>query len=256
CSAERLQIRVDGQLDEQLRSPMAQRNVRNSTFAGGRLALGDRHIVEVVGSDAKLVAVDCKSAPERRWLGIDSPHWQLGGRKPQPFVSQWGAPYGGQQLQLPPGETIQIDLPATFISLAYVDRPDGGRAVVEINDRVVLEQPTNRAFSTTSGEEVWSENRRGIGPLPYGMHSVRIRAVDGPVAVLGLFSYDTRANRTQERVLRGSAYPGETITFSTPFQTRPLVQVVGGLSHKVADTTARQITFGGSGPGTYEIVGE
>ncbi len=95
----------------------------------------------------------------------------------------------------------------------------------------------------------------GYRPLPYGVHTVRVQAVDGPVAVLGLFSYDTRPNRTQERVLRGTAYPGETIVFSPPFQARPLVHTAGGLSHTVWPNP-RQVTFSGSGPGTYEIVGE
>lgn len=256
CKAERLQVRIDGQLDEQLRSPMPQRNVRNSTFAGGRLTLGDRHIVEVVGTDAQLVAVDCKTANERRWLGVDSPHWQIGKHEHQPFDSQWGAPYGARQLHLAAGESISIDVPATFLSLAYVDQPAGGRVVVEVDGRALLEQSTNIAFRTASGDEHYCENRRGIGPLPYGVHTVRVQAVDGAVAVLGLFSYDTRPNRTQERVLRGTAYPGETIVFSPPFQARPLVHTAGGLSHTVSGTTPRQVTFSGSGPGTYEIVGE
>ncbi len=256
CSAERLQIRIDEQLGEQPRLPTPKRTVRNSTFAGGRLALGDRHVVEVVGSEAKLVAVDCKSAHERRWLGVDSPHWQIGAHELQPFASQWGAPYGAWQLRLPEGESIQIDVPATFISLAYADQPNGGRLAVGVDGHVLLEQPTNIAFHSANGDELWSENRRGIGPLPYGTHTVRIQALDGSVAVLGLFSYDTRANRAQERVLRGTAYPGETILFSPPFKARPLVQAGGGLLCQTNETSMRQVTFGGNGPGTYEIVGE
>jgi hypothetical protein len=253
---ERVQISIDGQVDDQPRLSTPLRNVRNSTFAGGHLSLGDRHIVEVAGPEAKFTAVDCKRANERQWIGIDSPRWQIGKQVAEPFASQWGAPFGSQQLRLAAGETIAIDVPATFFSIAYVDQANGGQLVVEVDGREMLNQPTNVPFRTVGGEELLLENRKAVGPVAYGLHTIRLTAVAGPVSVLGLFSYDTRSNRANERVVRGTAYPGETITFTPPFKARPLVHCGGGLRFNASTTTATQVTFTGDGPGTYEIFGE
>ena len=73
-------------------------------------------------------------------------------------------------------------------------------------------------------------------------------------ALLGAFSYDTRSNRRQERVLRGTAYPGETLRFSTPFKARPIVLATGGL--KIKGVTPTEAQFAGDGPGGYEVIGE
>ncbi len=88
------------------------------------------------------------------------------------------------------------------------------------------------------------------------MHRVRLRALDGPVAVLGLFTYDSRPNRDFERRLTGTAIPGETVTFTLAFKARPLVLCHGGLSVRTADITPTQVTFSGEGRGTYEVIGE
>ena len=122
--------------------------------------------------------------------------------------------------------------------------------------REALRQPTNVPFRTVQGEMLLMENRRGIGPFPYGLHSVRLTAVGGSVVVLGVFSYDTRANRANERVVRGTAHPGETISFAPSFKARPLILCSGGLRVSPAGATAEQVTFAGEGPGAYELVGQ
>lgn len=81
-------------------------------------------------------------------------------------------------------------------------------------------------------------------------------ALDSPVKVLGVFTYDSRSNRKFERRLAGIAAPGETIEFTLPFKTRPLVICTGGLKVETEDVAIDKVTFSGTGDGTYEIVGE
>jgi len=257
CKDKQVQAAVDGQPSANRRgTAYAARNSRNSTFAAGRLSLGDRHVVEVVDAEARIVAVDTKTALNRQWVGVESPRWRRGELRPRPFQSQWGAPYGCWQVQIPAGQSIEIEAAGTFLSIAYVDQPDGGTLAAQVDDADRLAAPTNVAFRTVAGEELMMENRRGIGPLAYGLHSVRITAAGGPVALLGLFCYDTRSNRANERVLRGTAYPGETLWFSPPFAARPLVFCTGGLRASPAEVTAEQVRFAGQGPGAYQVVGE
>jgi hypothetical protein len=250
-------IRMDGQTDRgSRRRPMAKRDVRNSTFATGALALGDRHVVEVTGKEARLVAVDAKSVPGRQWIGVESPRWQLAALRPEPFASQWGAPYGTRQVRIPAGRSVTIELPGTDFSLAYLDQAAGGTLRVAIDGRDTLRQPANVAFTDAGGNPLYMENRRGIRGLPYGLHAIRVTADGGPVALLGIFSYDTRPNRAAERVERGIAHPGETVRFTSPFKARPLVFCTGGLQALSVDITATGVKFSGKGTGGYEIVGE
>jgi hypothetical protein len=253
----KVQVCVDGQpRPNNLCTPMARRDIRNSTFATGRLTLGDRHIVEVTGPEARLVATDAKIVPDRQWIGVESPRWQLAELRPQAFESDWGAPYGTRQVMLPAGKSVTLAAVGTFFSVAYVDRPDGGTLQVQVDGRDALRQPTHTAFRTATGQELWLENRRGMGPLPYGLHTLQVTASDGPLALLGVFSYDTRSNRMNERILRGTAAPGESISFSPPFRATPLVFCTGALSVATADLTPDTAKFSGSGTGSYEIVGE
>ncbi|NUP98474.1 MAG: hypothetical protein HUU35_01330 [Armatimonadetes bacterium] len=254
---EAVTVKVDGAEHRgSRRRPMGARDLRNSSFAVGRLTLGDRHVVEVAGTEARLVAADTKVVPGRQWHGVDSARWELAGLTPQPYTSAWGAPYGGVQVVVPVGQSIAIELPATDLSVAYVDRADGGLLRVDVSGQSRLEQATNVAFTDAAGEALWMENRKGIRNLPYGLHQVRLTAVEAPVAVLGVFSYDTRPNLANERVVRGQAVPGEALSFATPFAARPLVRTGGGLLVKSADLTPAGATFSGTGPGWYEFVGE
>jgi hypothetical protein len=216
--------------------------------------LGDRHIVEVAGHDARLAAVDAKTALERQWTGVDSPRWRLGALKSEAFASEWGAPFGARQLVIPAGQAVEIELAGTNFSVAYVDREQGGTLLVEVDGEQRLETRTNVPFVAASGESIYLENRRGLRGLAFGIHSLRIAAAERDVALLGVFSYDTRANRRHERVLRGTAYPGEMLKFSAPFKARPIVLATGGLQLKAS--TLSEVEFAGEGPGGYEIVGE
>lgn len=256
CKEGLVGVRIDGQESEgSRRRPTGARDLRNSTFATGLLSLGDRHVVEVVAA-ARLLAVDCKLVPGRQWTGVDSPRWQLGGLQPGEFPSQWGAPYGNRRVEIPAGKSVEVELPGTVLSVAYVDQASGGTLLVEVDGQESWRVATNQPFTTAGGEQLFMENRRGIQNLPYGLHRVRAAAVDGPVSLLGAFSYDTRANRANERVLHGTAFPGEVVRFSQPFAARPIVLTTGGLQ-VAADALGREeIRFSGHGPGGYEIAGE
>jgi len=74
--------------------------------------------------------------------------------------------------------------------------------------------------------------------------------------VLGVVTYDSRPNRDAERRLTGLTSPGDTIQLTPAFRARPVVICHGGLSARPEDITPAQITFSGSGPGGYEVVGE
>jgi len=119
-----------------------------------------------------------------------------------------------------------------------------------------LSQPTNASFVDAEKAEHFMENRKGILGLGFGLHTIRLEAADAPVAVLGLFTYDSRGNRQFERRLAGRAAAGETVAFSLPFKARPLVLCHGDLAVKTADITPAKVTFTGKGAGTYEVIGE
>ncbi|MCP4641455.1 MAG: hypothetical protein GY851_13520, partial [bacterium] len=145
---------------------------------------------------------------------------------------------------------------ATDLSVAYVDAHEAGTLKVFIDSVERLAQPANVPFVDVDGSQHYMENRKGILGLGYGVHTVRIEAADAPVAVLGLFTYDSRPNRAFERRLLGHATPGETVSFSQPFKARPMVLCQGGLAVQSADVTTSSVCFGGDSPGTYEIIGE
>jgi hypothetical protein len=257
CKDKWVQVMVDGTKPRNFERPSAtKRDIQNSTYAVGRLSLGDRHIVEVVGTEAHLIAVDAKTALNRQWLGVENRGWALGRLKPKPFQSQWGSPYGYYQLQIPEGKSAEVEAVGTFFSVAYVDQAGGGTLLTQVDGSDRLRQPTNVAFRMASGEALMMENRRGIGPVPYGLHVLRVTAVGSPVALLGIFAYDTRSNRSNERVICGTAFPGETVSFNPHFNARPLVLCTGGLRALTPDTTLEQVRLTGNSPGRYQIIGE
>src|SRR5207249_3384084 len=107
----------------------------------------------------------------RQWIGIESPRWTRSELQPEPFVSEWGAPYGAYQMRLPSGRSVEIDVPGTDFSFAYVDDAAGGVARVEIDGQERLRQPTHVAFVNAGGEKVYLEDRQGVRGLPYGLHT-------------------------------------------------------------------------------------
>jgi hypothetical protein len=247
--------RVDG-IAYSARRSTPRRDVRNSLFRFGRTRLGDRHILEIEGKGAVLTAVDAKVCPNRRFFPVSSGRWKAGGLPPAPFASEWGAPYGDTAIVLQPGKTLAIEVVATDVSLAYVDEKDGGGLNVRVDGEEKLVIEADKPYVTVDKRTFYLENRKGILGLPYGLHRVEVEAVDKPVRVLGLFAYDSRPNRAAERVLRGFAAAGETVTFSAPFRARPLVRCGGGLTARPEDITPRSVTFSGQGQGWFEVVGE
>ena len=127
---------------------------------------------------------------------------------------------------------------------------------VIIDGHPQLNQQTNIPYIDRTGKKHYIENRRGILGLPYGLHTVRLEAIDHPVTVLGIFAYDSRSNRQHERRLLGYASAGETLTLSPTFATRPVVVCHDGLQAKSEDITSSQIKFSGEATGTYEIIGQ
>ncbi len=238
------------------RRSMPRRDLRNSLFRYGRCRLGDRHVLEIAGKNAKLTYVDAKVCPNRRFFGVENPAWRLGGAKPVPFESQWGAPYGARQVLLAPGQAAEIDVIATDVSVAYVDAPRRGRLRVLVDGEEKLVQPTNQPFVDAEKRKHYMENRKGVLGLGYGWHTVRVEAADGPAALLGVFTYDSRSNRSNERRLVGRAAAGETVRFTPAFRARPVVLCRGGIEVKLKDLSPAQVTFSGEGEGWFEVVGE
>lgn len=251
-------IRLDGMPDEaSRRRPSRIRDNRNSTFATGRLSLGDRHIVEVTGKESSLIAADSKTALNRQWQPITSPRWQWQApTKAEPFASEWGAPYGDTLRTLLPASEATTDFVGTDLSIAYVEAANGGDLIVTVDGRELLHTATHHAFTDAANHKHYMENRKGIRGLSYGWHQVRVKASGKPVRLLGMFTYDTRSNRQAERVERGRAFPGESLRFAAPFSARPWIICHGGLQVKLDDVSPEGVTFSGSGEGSYEVVGD
>ena len=95
----------------------------------------------------------------------------------------------------------------------------------------------------------------GILNLGFGLHKVRLEAKEAPVAILGIFTYDSRSNQNFERRLVGLASGGEILNFTLPFKTRPLIICTGGLSIKKENISETKVEFSGTS-GSYEIIGE
>jgi hypothetical protein len=245
---------VDGSKFE-TRGSYPDYDLRNSMFRYGRCRLGDRHILEIVGENAELTYVDAKICPNRRIYPIDNPNWDLSGLIAENFASEWGAPYGSKKLILKPGKAVEIEVACTDISVAYIDMPHGGTLNVWIDNKLKLTQNTNIPFIDTDMRSNFMENRKGILNLGFGLHKIVIETKDAPVALLGIFTYDSRSNLNSERRLVGLAAGGEMLEFSLPFKARPLVICSGGLSVKKEDIAENKVKFSGTS-GSYEIIGE
>ena len=188
-----MKISIDGQPASHAghgRHSWSKPDPRNSSFLHGRLSLGDRHIIEIHGDDAKLVAVDCKVCPRRAFLDAESDEWQ-GAKSVLPFESAWGAPYGNRMFRLAPGASIEIEAPATDLSLAYLDQPTGGTLQMEVDGKQAWSQATDVPFEDSTGAKHFIENRRAITGLAYQKHRIRLQAQGSEVCVLGLFTYDS-----------------------------------------------------------------
>jgi hypothetical protein len=224
-------------------------------FRYGNCRLGDRHILEIVGKNPELTYVDAKICPNRRVFTIDNPNWNITGLTIEDFSSEWGAPFGSKELILKPGKSIQIEVACTDLSVAYVDMPKGGIIDVFIDNKFKLSQTTNIPFVDSDKNDNFIENRKGILNLCFGLHKVRLEAKEASVAVLGIFTYDSRPNLNSERRLTGLATGVEILEFTLPFKARPLVICTGGLTVKKEDIYETKVKFSGTS-GSYECIGE
>ncbi len=255
---ETVTVHVDGVVDEGSRRKATKaRDGRNSSFAKGRLSLGDRHIVEVSGNESAFIAADSKMAVNRQWRAIGYAPWRLSVKMEMlHYHSEWGAPYGETLATLSPDITASLSFTGTDVSIAYVDAADGGEMVVLVDGEEKLRTSTSQPFTDAEGKTLYMENRKGIRGLPYGWHEVVVKSASKTVHLLGAFTYDLRPNRSAERIERGESRGGDVITFSAPFKARPLVICHDGLTVNIEDVTTTSVKFSGEGLGSYEIVGE
>ncbi|MHB9138111.1 MAG: SGNH/GDSL hydrolase family protein, partial [Victivallaceae bacterium] len=237
---------IDGMEMEGRAGQYKEKNLRNSLFRHGALKLGDRHILEVP-ENVKISAIDAKICPNRTFYPVSNQLWKLGKLEIQPFNSSYGAPYGTAQVIIPAGESIQIETAATDISIAYADSENGGNMNVYADDKLRLAVPANIKYAFINNESQYLENRKGINGLPFGLHLVKIEATGKPVAVLGIFAYDSRPNSDFSRQFTGMAAAGQTVEFSVPFKARPAIFCSGNLQVKSSEITPSAVTFSGSG---------
>ncbi len=235
------------------RVPNSKRDERNSALAIGRLPLGERHFVEVTTPEAELIAVDAKTALNRRWHPISSALWEGRAATPERFASEWGAPYGEERLMLQPGQKVALSWAGTLASVAWLQQPGGGTLVASLDGAEPMKRATGELTKLAEGT-LHMEDRSALPQLPYGVHRLEVTAEGGPVALLGAFTYDTRANREAERVQAGIAAPGDRLTFSAAYQATPLVICAGGL--KVERVSPTEVIFSGTAPGNYQVMGE
>lgn len=246
---------VDGE-KKRLTRNSPSRDGRSCAFTVGKLSLGDRHVLEMTSTNSKINVADCRVCPGRQFFPVDSKLWNLAGKPVTDFASEWGAPYGSKQVVLPTGSVIEIDAAGTDLALAWVDSAQGGSFKVTIDGQERGTVATNAPFKDRAGKEYFLENRQGFRDLGFGLHNVRLEVTAGQVAVLGLFTYDTRSGRVPQRDLTGLAAAGETVTLTPPCRVRPVVTCSGGLTCAPQDVTTSAVKFGGAGTGSYRIEGE
>lgn len=236
-------------------SGSGQRDLRNSSYRWGRGELGERQVVEIVADELRIQAVDMKQIPGRRYFGMDHPLWRCPSAA-VPYESGWGAPFGSRQVVLEPGQTVSLLAAGTDFALAYVDREDGGTLEFTVDDGSPLLIPARVPYVSPSGQSFYMENRRAWRGLPFGLHRLQVRALEGPVALLGAYAYDLRPNRRRERLVSGLAAAGETVVFSPSFKAVPLIVCTDGLRVDPSAVQAGQVTFSGSGTGSFQAWGE
>jgi len=243
------EVFVDGVCRGRPRWP-TRYDLRNSFSRYGRLSFGDRHVLEV--NPAYLFnAVDAKRCLNRNYVGIESNLFSGGQGKVLPYESKTGFPYGRFVKILAPGESCTVSAAGSAFAPVWADTPAGGTLQVDVDGKKAFEAATNQPFTLRSGEKIFMENRKGIRGLPYGVHAVTFKALKAPVAVMGLYSYDLRSNRSNERVVRNFAADGVYV-FEPAFKATPVIRCSPGLALKSA--APDRALFAGSG--RFEAVGE
>lgn len=232
-----------------LSRPSPGYNVRNSFFRHGRLPLGDRHVIEL-SENFKFTFLDAKISPRRYYTGVESRLFS-GIKKPLPYKSQTGFPYGRFTAVLKPGESCQVNLAGNAFAVAWVDTPKGGLLQVDIDGVKKMELPANQPYIMQNKEKLFIENRKGIEGLFYGMHTVTLKALKAPVTIMGVYSYDTRSDLSWERRIHGTVSNSE-FKFEPAFKAVPIIDCRGSL--KLKQATREKAVF--SGTGTFTATGE
>ncbi|MFA5393418.1 MAG: hypothetical protein WC081_02515 [Candidatus Ratteibacteria bacterium] len=186
------EVMVNGKPVGEARVNFEERDLRNSYFRHGNLILGDRHVVEVAGANARITAIDMKVCPGRQFFGANNSQWSRGKVKVEPYSSVTGSPCGEHALVFDDGSTASIELAGSCFSLSWADIPNGGNLTLAIDDRLLWSNAANAPYKFLNGETVFIENRRSSGVLVYGPHKIKISSQGGTVLFLGIFSYDTR----------------------------------------------------------------
>jgi hypothetical protein len=168
-----------------------QRNIRNSSFAYGRLEIGRRHLVEIVGTNPTIISTDNKVALKKTFFPADSKLWNKK-VKIEEFKSEWGAPYGSKSFLLKEGESIDIQAKGNLFSVAYIDEKEGGKFTISVDNKKKIEVETNVPYKCANGNTYYMENKIPVTGFSYGQHKIRIKATAGTLRILGLYAYDTR----------------------------------------------------------------
>ena len=244
----RSDLYVDGiQTHKQRR--MCGFNLRNSFAQHGRLSFGDRHVVEAAAPFI-FGGVDAKQIVNRSYIGVESSLFSCS-KKAAAYKSQTGYPYGKYTVTLNPGESCAVSVIGNAFAITWVDVEKGGVLKAAVNGKTVFEVPTDKPFTLLTKEKLFMENRKGVQGLPYGVHEIKLTAVKAPVKVMGVFSYDLRANRSNERIVRGFSAGGE-FCFEPAFKAVPVIRCSGNL--KLVNASAGKAVF--SGNGQFEAIGE
>lgn len=239
---------VNGVLLDKGRRPIKY-NLRNSYFRHGRLAIGDRHVLEI-DKNFKLTAVDCKRLLNRSYCGVESKAF-AGLDKCEEWKSVTGYPYGRYVATLPAGKSCTFTALGNAFSIVWVDAEKAGTLTAEVDGRKIFTVPANVPYTFLDKKQLFMENRKGITGLPYGVHEITLKAEKAPVKIMGVFSYDTRANRNFERVVRGISHGGE-FSFEPQFKATPLIRCYGSL--QLVKATPEKAVFTGSG--NFDAIGE
>lgn len=241
-------VYVDGEEKDKKRYHI-QYNDRNSFFRYGRYSFGDRHVLEVP-SVFKLNSVDCKIVLNRSYTGVETGAFS-GVAKAVPWKSETGYPYGTHVTVLEPGAICTVRVIGNAFSIVWVDAEKGGELTAAVDGKDAFTVPTNIPLTLISKEKLFVENRKGLTGYAYGEHLIKITASKAPVKLMGVYSYDTRANRRSERVVRGVSYGGK-YHFEPSFKAAPVIRCYGDL--KVVSATKEFAEF--SGKGSFDAVGE
>ena len=192
AAPEKMEIRINGKKtgDAGRGSNLKQRNNRNSSFAYGRLETGRRHVVEIIGTNPRIIAADNKVASSKTFFPAGSPSWDKTA-KVEDFKSEWGAPYGSRCFILQEGEKIEITSKGNLFSVAYIDEKDGGTFEIHAGGNKRKKIRTDIPFLCSEGKSHYIENRAALTANPCTKRKITVKCLSGRVRILGLYSYDT-----------------------------------------------------------------